>query len=443
MSRSMLSRLQRLFSPLGPLSPFATLATYTPASRLLLAETERMAELALHLVRAVFWLLVAAVSFQVLGLLSTAYAPLAALVVVYGVVIWYLIFRLLRRRSPPAWLRYGLIVIDGWSAVRTAVLFQGPFRERFVTLIGPPGTSFVDIQVVTPALLVFLALSGALRIDVRAAVLSTLVALVAYAFFALSLGLPARQVLPVGAIIWFAGAVGANGARLLRYMVLKSREEAVLERYVPAGLTRELTRSGRIDEGGRQTELTILIADIRGYARLAERLTSADAVALLNEVFAAISGPLTAEGAVLDKYLGDGILAFFEGADHAGRALRAGRGMLAAIDDLNCLPIDRAPIAIGIALHTGEVLVGTIGAPIRREYTLVGDAVNVTARLEECNKRFGSVLTVSAVTLERAGISPPDLRGPELIDLRGRGAPVALYYLLAADSAERARAAAR
>ena len=100
MSRNVLSaRLRRLFSPLGPLSPFATLATYTPASRLLLAETERSAELALHLVRAVFWLLVAVISLQVFGLLSAASAPLAALVVLYGFVIWYLIFRLLRRWS--------------------------------------------------------------------------------------------------------------------------------------------------------------------------------------------------------------------------------------------------------------------------------------------------------------------------------------------------------
>ena len=79
-------------------------------------------------------------------------------------------------------------------------------------------------------------------------------------------------------------------------------------------------------------------------------------------------------------------------------------------------------------------------APARRP---TNPSRRVTARLEECNKRFGSVLTVSAITLERAAVSPPDLRGPELIDLRGRGAPVAVHYLPMASSAECARAAAQ
>jgi class 3 adenylate cyclase len=145
----------------------------------------------------------------------------------------------------------------------------------------------------------------------------------------LSMGLPLQHALPIAAVIWFSGAVGANGARILRYMVWKASEETVLERYVPAGLTRELTRRGSVDGDGRQEELTVMIADIRGYARLAERLEPTQAVALLSDYFAVVAAPLAAEGAVLDKYLGDGILAFFEGADHAAprrRAERSARG---------------------------------------------------------------------------------------------------------------------
>lgn len=427
--RSHSEGLRRFFAALGPLSPFATLATYTPASRLLLAEAERSAEIALHGVRAVFWLLMALIFSSELGLLTPAFAPLLVLGVAYGGVVWLLIWRLLRRPTPPPWLRYALIVVDGWAAVRSALLFHAPVRDRFVSLFGLPPISPTDLQVVTPPLLVFLALSGALRIEVRAAVFSTFVALAAYAFFAVSLALPLQQAVPVAAVIWFSGVVGANGARILRYMVLKAREEAVLERYVPQGLTRELARSGNLERAGRQEELTLMVADIRGYSRIAERLTPADAVALLNEYFSAVAVPLAAEGAVLDKYIGDGILAFFEGADHAARALRAARGMLAALDDLNARRAGREPILIGIALHTGDVLVGTIGAPIRREYTLIGDAVNVTARLEECNKRFGSVLVASATTLERAAVPATDFLGPELVDLRGRGAPIMVHYL--------------
>ncbi len=428
-SAGLTDRLRRLLAGLGPLSPFATLATYTPASRLLLAETERSAEIALHGVRAVFWLLTAFIFFSELGFLTPAFAPLLVVSLAYGGFVWLIIWWLLRRPTPPPWLRYALIVVDGWAAVRSALLFHTPLRDRFVSLFGIPVIGPTDLQVVTPALLVFLALSGALRIDVRAAVLSTLVALAGYAFFAVSLALPLQQALPVAAVIWFSGVVGANGARILRYMVLKAREEAVLERYVPQHLTRELARSGNVERAGRQEEVTLLMADMRGYSRLSERLTPAEAVALLNEYFSVVAEALAAEGAVLDKYIGDGILAFFEGADHAARGLRAARGMLAALDGFNSLRAGRDPILIGIAVHTGDVLVGTIGAPIRREYTLIGDAFNVTARLEECNKRFGSVLVASATTFERAAVSTTDFHCPELIDLRGRGAPVTVHYL--------------
>jgi len=86
--------------------------------------------------------------------------------------------------------------------------------------------------------------------------------------------------------------------------------------------------------------------------------------------------------------------------------------MLAALDAFNAQRPRHQPLRIGIAVHTGEVLVGTIGAPMRREYTLIGDAVNVTARLEDCNKRFDSVLITSAATLAHSRLAADDLCGP-------------------------------
>jgi hypothetical protein len=129
-------RLRHLLDGLGPLSPFATLATYTPASRLLLAEAERSAEIALHGVRAVFWILLAAVFSFELGFLTPGLAPFVVLAVAYGAGVWWLIWRLLRRPIPPPCRRYGLIVLDGWGAVRSALVFHAPFRDRFVSLFG-------------------------------------------------------------------------------------------------------------------------------------------------------------------------------------------------------------------------------------------------------------------------------------------------------------------
>ena len=91
--------------------------------------------------------------------------------------------------------------------------------------------------------------------------------------------------------------------------------------------------------------------------------------------------PLADHGAVLDKYLGDGLLTFFEGPRHAERALLAGREMLAALAEFNRSHTNRPPLRVGIAIHTGTTLLGTVGAGARRDYTVIGDVVNVTARL--------------------------------------------------------------
>jgi adenylate cyclase len=219
---------------------------------------------------------------------------------------------------------------------------------------------------------------------------------------------------------------------VLRYVALKAREGEVLARYVPETLTRELVQTGTPERSGRHEKVTVLMADIRGFTLLSEHLTPAEAVTVLNDYFGAIvlQLPLIAEGAMLDRYLGDGILAHFEGEDQPARALRAARGARRALDILNTAHPDRQPIAIGLALHAGTVLVGTIGAPARCEYTLVGDAVNVTERLEKCNKELESVVVASVQAL--AGVADPSRHGfigPRLVALRGRNEPIAVYYM--------------
>src|SRR5262249_17658730 len=172
------------------------------------------------------------------------------------------------------------------------------------------------------------------------------------------------------------------------------------------------------------------MADIRGFTLLSEYLTPDQAVTLLNAYFAAIVSPLIGEGAMLDRYLGDGILAHFEGEDRPTRALRAARGVLLALDVLNTTHPDRQPIAIGIALHAGTVLVGTIGPPTRCEYTIVTDADNVAERHEKDSKQLGCV-TVASVQA-RAGRADPGghgFIGPGLVTVRGRNEPIAVHYM--------------
>jgi class 3 adenylate cyclase len=405
------SRLTRLGAP----------AVTAPGARQLLTQAEAAAERGLHVARALLWLVLFVVYLGPIGVKIPALLVLVGTFVFTAVWVW--LWRLISRPPLPPWTKYVLILADAWVIVRAAVT-----RPIVPQWFGP--TFDADLLAVTPPLLVYLALSGALRLNPAAASFSTATALAAFGVLAAAERPPTHEALAVGGVILFAGGIGVGVAWVLRYVALKAREGEVLARYVPETLTRELVQTGTPERSGRHEEVTVLMADMRGFTLLSEHLTPAEAVTVLNDYFGAIVLPLIAEGAVLDRYLGDGILAHFEGEDRAARALRAARGVRRALDILNTAHLDRQPIAIGIALHAGTVLVGTIGAPTRCEYTLVGDAVNVTERLEKCNKELESVVVASVQAL--AGVADPSHHGfigPRLVAVRGRNEPIAVYYM--------------
>lgn len=410
---------------LGPLSPLLTLATFAPGAQLLLAAAERDAERGLHLARGLFLVGLGLAGVWALGpAVLLANAPVWALfgVPLAALALWFLVWRELGRAAPSPWLRYALVVVDALMALRVLALARSPL-PRVPSLLPES-----DVAAVAGPLLLYVAVSGAFRLDPRLAAFSTFCALGGYAVVAASLALPTRQALLVGAAIWTAGFVGAQAARVFRYIALKAGEQAVLERYVPEALTRELARTGDPTGEGTECEVTVLIVDVRGYTQRTERLTPRAAVAFLNEYFAIVVAQLAAEGAVLDKYVGDGVFSFFQGEQHAARALRAARAIVAAVERSNA---DRAgePLRIGVAVHTGPALVGTIGSHHKREYTVIADTVNVAARLEELNKSFGSAIVVSDQALRAAGAGPNGLVGPNTVELRGHAAPLSVHYL--------------
>lgn len=206
-------------------------------------------------------------------------------------------------------------------------------------------------------------------------------------------------------------------------------------RYVHPRLVEELAREpGLLRLGGETRELTVLFADIRNFTGLAERLSADRVVRLLNRYFAAMAAAVQAEDGMVDKFLGDGLLAVFGAPlprpDHARRACRAALAMRAALATLNRenaaegLPA----IEIGIGVNTGRMVIGNMGSEHRFDYTVVGDEVNVAARLVEASKEAGCALLVSEATLAAAG---PGFCARELqaINLRGRSAPARVFAL--------------
>ena len=182
----------------------------------------------------------------------------------------------------------------------------------------------------------------------------------------------------------------------------------------PRVLDRVILQPGA-DETGKRCEMTIAFSDLVGFTDLSEQLTPAGMVNVLNRHFALQSDTIQKNGGVIDKFMGDAIMAFwgppFTGeAEHAVLACRAALAQLKALDafqtelpDLTGLRKNLPKIDLRIGLSTGEVIVGNIGSENTRSYTVMGDTVNLASRLESVNRIYGTQILASEATARAAG----------------------------------------
>lgn len=165
------------------------------------------------------------------------------------------------------------------------------------------------------------------------------------------------------------------------------------ETYVPQQLVRRLmARETPVESEHR--EITVMFTDIVGFSTLSEHMPAAETATMLNEHFAILVDCIEAEGGTVDKYIGDSVMAFWEPDDsgvNVDRAIRAAQRIRQRVteDNITRRQENRVAPCVRVGIHTGDAIVGNIGAPGRINYTLVGDAVNVAARLEQLSKTIG------------------------------------------------------
>jgi adenylate cyclase len=217
---------------------------------------------------------------------------------------------------------------------------------------------------------------------------------------------------------------------------LKERDKlrTTFGKYMTAAIIEHLL-AGKVALGGESLEVTILFTDIRSFTSISERMDPQQLVGLLNEYFTAMVGIVMSEGGVVDKYIGDAIMAVFGAPvprqDDAVNAVRAAVKMRRALEELNMRLAGRGVTRLrtGIGIHTGQVIAGNIGSERRMEYTVIGDAVNLASRLESCTKDLGVDVLISEDTYERTK-HVIEARAIREITVKGRRAPVMTYQVL-------------
>jgi adenylate cyclase len=353
--------------------------------------------------------------------------------------VLYATERMLRSGVRPSALRrYGYAFVE--TSLPTLVIVY------YATILGPVQALLMPSAYVY---FVFIVLST-LRLDFFLCAFTGLVAAAEYAGLALFWGsadttvaepvltsLP--QHLAKACILLVAGVasgfvasrVRGSFSRAIESLEERARILGVFGQHVSPEVAQRLV-ARESDSGSEQREVCVMFLDIRGFTAFAEKRSAAEVVAYLNTIFDETVDAVEKHRGLVNKFLGDGFMAVFgvgeDTADACSDAMAAG---LEAIERVSALVAAGRipPTRVGLGLHAGPAVVGNIGSVRRKEYTVIGDVVNVASRVETLNKELGSQMLVTEEVWRGAQRTdePPMPREP--LRVRGRETPVRIFQL--------------
>ena len=216
----------------------------------------------------------------------------------------------------------------------------------------------------------------------------------------------------------------------------KEKIKSAMGKYISEDIMKNVVKN--IDElklGGKKANVTVLFADIRGFTSMSEKLSADEVSVILNEYFTEIEPIVTRHNGVINKFIGDAVMAIFgepiQDENHPKNAVRCACEMLDKVKELQTkwLEEGKPKIEIGIGINTGEAFVGNIGSEKRMEYTVIGDMVNLASRIEGNNKVYKTNLLISSSTFASAR-SIVDTVKISNVKIRGKEKTIDLYEVI-------------
>jgi adenylate cyclase len=232
-----------------------------------------------------------------------------------------------------------------------------------------------------------------------------------------------------------------GGLVVLEDISREKRMKTTMSRYMTPGVVEQVMALG--DDAlmvGERKDVTILFSDIRGYTTLTENLGASEVVALLNQYFETmVEAVFHCEG-TLDKFIGDALMAVFGAPlalnppeSHGWMAVKSALDMRKRLVEFNDSRPEEDPFRFGIGISSGEVVSGNIGSQKRMDYTVIGDAVNLSSRLEQLTKEYGCDIILSEFTLSLCS-DRVWVRELDKVRVKGKNQPVGIYELLQSSS---------